>query len=208
MPSYGRRTAWLCASWRILAWTLRCCIRCLREPRGSRKAQGLQAEEEGTPVLNKYGRDLTRQAKNGELDPVIGRENEIQRIIQILSRRTKNNPVLIGDPGVGKSAIIEGLAQRIASGNIPEPLKNKRVVSLDLGGMVAGTKYRGDFEERIKAALRRGHRKSGDVHYSFIDELHTIVGAGSASEGCTDAANILKPASGPRRAAGDRRYHP
>lgn len=143
-----------------------------RKPESARAA----AEEEGTPVLNKYGRDLTRQAKNGELDPVIGRESEIQRIIQILSRRTKNNPVLIGDPGVGKSAIIEGLAQRIASGNIPELLKNKRVVTLDLGGMLAGTKYRGEFEERIKAAIDELIENKNTI--LFIDELHTIVGAG------------------------------
>lgn len=158
-----------------------------RKPESARA----QAEEEGTPVLNKYGRDLTRQAKNGELDPVIGRENEIQRIIQILSRRTKNNPVLIGDPGVGKSAIIEGLAQRIASGNIPELLKNKRVVTLDLGGMLAGTKYRGEFEERIKAAIDELIENKNTI--LFIDELHTIVGAG-ASEGSIDASNIMKPA--------------
>ena len=158
-----------------------------RKPESARA----QAEDDGTPVLNKYGRDLTRQAKNGELDPVIGRENEIQRIIQILSRRTKNNPVLIGDPGVGKSAIIEGLAQRIASGNIPELLKNKRVVTLDLGGMLAGTKYRGEFEERIKAAIDELIENKNTI--LFIDELHTIVGAG-ASEGSIDASNIMKPA--------------
>ena len=158
-----------------------------RKPESARA----QAEEDGTPVLNKYGRDLTRQAKNGELDPVIGRENEIQRIIQILSRRTKNNPVLIGDPGVGKSAIIEGLAQRIASGNIPELLKNKRVVTLDIGGMLAGTKYRGEFEERIKAAIDELIENKNTI--LFIDELHTIVGAG-ASEGSIDASNIMKPA--------------
>ena len=158
-----------------------------RKPESART----QAEDDGTPVLNKYGRDLTRQAKNGELDPVIGRENEIQRIIQILSRRTKNNPVLIGDPGVGKSAIIEGLAQRIASGNIPELLKNKRVVTLDLGGMLAGTKYRGEFEERIKAAIDELIENKNTI--LFIDELHTIVGAG-ASEGSIDASNIMKPA--------------
>ena len=159
-----------------------------RKPESARA----QAEEdEGTPVLNKYGRDLTSQAKNGELDPVIGRENEMQRIIQILSRRTKNNPVLIGDPGVGKSAIIEGLAQRIASGNIPELLKNKRVVTLDLGGMLAGTKYRGEFEERIKAAIDELIENKNTI--LFIDELHTIVGAG-ASEGSIDASNIMKPA--------------
>ena len=155
------------------------------------KGAGHDAGDPDTPVLNQYGKDLTRLAREGELDPVIGRENEIQRIIQILSRRTKNNPVLIGDPGVGKSAIIEGLAQRIASGNIPELLKNKRVVTLDLGGMLAGTKYRGEFEERIKNAIDE-LKKSGRT-ILFIDELHTIVGAG-ASEGSIDASNILKPA--------------
>ncbi len=157
-----------------------------RKPEGAR-----ETENDDTPVLNRYGRDLTRQAKSGELDPVIGRENEIQRIIQILTRRTKNNPVLIGDPGVGKSAIIEGLAQRIASGSIPELLKNKRVVTLDLGGMLAGTKYRGEFEERIKAAIDELSENRNTI--LFIDELHTIVGAG-ASEGSIDASNIMKPA--------------
>ncbi|MDR0840268.1 MAG: ATP-dependent Clp protease ATP-binding subunit [Christensenellaceae bacterium] len=148
-------------------------------------------EDPATPVLNQYGKDLTHLAQGGELDPVIGREKEIQRIIQILSRRTKNNPVLIGDPGVGKSAIIEGLAQRIATGSIPELLKNKRVISLDLGGMLAGTKYRGEFEERIKNAIDE-LKQSGNT-ILFIDELHTIVGAGAA-EGSIDASNILKPA--------------
>ena len=144
-----------------------------------------------TPTLDKFGKDLTKLARDGELDPVIGRTEEIARIIQILSRRTKNNPVLIGDPGVGKSAIIEGLAQRIVSGDIPEILKDKRVVTLDLGGMLAGTKYRGEFEERIKAAI--DELKSSGSTILFIDELHTVVGAG-ASEGSVDASNILKPA--------------
>ena len=143
-----------------------------------------------TPSLDKFGRDLTAAAKNGELDPVIGRKQEIERIIQILIRRTKNNPVLIGEPGVGKSAIAEGLAQRIAEGNIPELLRNKRVVSLDLAGMVAGAKYRGEFEERFKNALKE-LISDGNV-ILFIDELHTIVGAGAA-EGSIDAANMLKP---------------
>ncbi len=143
-----------------------------------------------TPSLDKFGRDLTAAAKNGELDPVIGRKQEIERIIQILIRRTKNNPVLIGEPGVGKSAIAEGLAQRIAEGNIPELLREKRVVSLDLAGMVAGAKYRGEFEERFKNALKE-LMSDGNV-ILFIDELHTIVGAGAA-EGSIDAANMLKP---------------
>jgi len=151
-------------------------------------AEGEQAD---TPTLDQYGKDLTKMAAQGELDPVIGRSAEIQRIIQILSRRTKNNPVLIGDPGVGKSAIIEGLAQRIVAGEIPDLLKNKRVITLDLGGMLAGTKYRGEFEERIKAAITE-LKESGST-ILFIDELHTIVGAG-ASEGSIDASNILKPA--------------
>ena len=144
-----------------------------------------------TPTLDKYGKDLTKLARDSELDPVIGRADEISRIIQILSRRTKNNPVLIGDPGVGKTAIIEGLAQRIVSGDIPEMLKNKRVVTLDLGGMLAGTKYRGEFEERIKTAIDELIASGNTI--LFIDELHTIVGAG-ASEGSVDASNILKPA--------------
>jgi ATP-dependent Clp protease ATP-binding subunit ClpC len=144
-----------------------------------------------TPTLDKYGKDLTRLARDGELDPVIGRGEEISRIIQVLSRRTKNNPVLIGDPGVGKTAIIEGLAQRIVSGDIPEILKDKRVVTLDLGGMLAGTKYRGEFEERIKTAIDELIASGNTI--LFIDELHTIVGAG-ASEGSVDASNILKPA--------------
>ena len=144
-----------------------------------------------TPVLDRYGTDLTGRAREGELDPVIGREAEVQRILQILTRRTKNNPVLIGDPGVGKSAVIEGLAQRIASGKIPELLRDKRIMSLDLGAMLAGTKYRGEFEERITSAI--GELREEGRTILFIDELHTIIGAG-ASEGSVDAANILKPA--------------
>ena len=152
-------------------------------PRGG-KAGG------NTPTLNQFGRDLTEQAKNGRLDPVIGRTAEIERVVQILSRRTKNNPCLIGEPGVGKTAIAEGLAEKIVEGRLPELLKDKRVVSLDLSGMIAGTKYRGEFEERIKNALEEV-RKAGNV-ILFIDELHTIIGAGAA-EGAVDAANILKP---------------
>lgn len=151
------------------------------DPNGSQK---------GGSALDKFGRDLTQAAKNGEIDPVIGREKEIQRVIQILSRRTKNNPVLIGEPGVGKTAVAEGLALEIAKGNVPEILKDKRVVSLDLTGMVAGAKYRGDFEERIKAAIDEVKKSKNTI--LFIDELHTIVGAGAA-EGSADAANILKP---------------
>ena len=146
--------------------------------------------QKGGSALDKFGRDLTQAAKNGEIDPVIGREKGIQRVIQILSRRTKNNPVLIGEPGVGKTAVAEGLALEIAKGNVPEILKDKRVVSLDLTGMVAGAKYRGDFEERIKAAIDEVKKSKNTI--LFIDELHTIVGAGAA-EGSADAANILKP---------------
>lgn len=157
------------------------------------KQDGIHGEGSGreTPTLDKYGKDLTQLARDGDLDPVIGRGDEITRIIQILSRRTKNNPVLIGDPGVGKSAIVEGLASKIVSGDIPEMLKGKRVVTLDLGGMLAGTKYRGEFEERIKSAI--DELKSNKSTILFIDELHTVVGAG-ASEGSIDASNILKPA--------------
>lgn len=144
-----------------------------------------------TQTLNQFGRDLTDLAKIGKLDPVIGRENEIERVIQVLSRRTKNNPVLIGEPGVGKTAIAEGLAQKINNGDVPETLRNKRVVTLDLGAMVAGSKYRGEFEERLKKVMEE-IRNSGDV-ILFIDELHTLIGAGAA-EGAIDAANILKPA--------------
>ena len=143
-----------------------------------------------TPTLNQFGQDLTKKAEEGKLDPVIGRKQEIERVIEILSRRTKNNPCLIGEPGVGKTAAVEGLAQKIAFGDVPEILKDKRVVTLDISGMVAGAKYRGDFEERIKKALNEV-KKAGDV-ILFIDEIHTIVGAGAA-EGAIDAANILKP---------------
>ncbi len=143
-----------------------------------------------TPTLNQFGEDLTKKAEEGKLDPIIGRKEEIERVIQILSRRTKNNPCLIGEPGVGKTAAVEGLAQKIISGDVPEILKDKRVVTLDISGMVAGAKYRGDFEERIKKALNEV-KKVGDI-ILFIDEIHTIVGAGAA-EGAIDAANILKP---------------
>ncbi len=148
------------------------------------------SESGGGSALEKFGRDLTQAAKNGEIDPVIGREKEIERVIQILSRRTKNNPVLIGEPGVGKTAVAEGLALEISAGNVPEILRDKRVVTLDLTGMVAGAKYRGDFEERIKAAIDEVKQSKNTI--LFIDELHTIIGAGAA-EGSADAANILKP---------------
>ena len=149
------------------------------------------AGQESAPTLMQYGRDLTAAARAGELDPVIGRSEEIERIIQILSRRTKNNPVLIGEPGVGKSAVAEGLAQKIAEGNVPELLRGKRIVSLDLAGMLAGAKYRGEFEERMKNVMDELKRDRGII--LFIDELHTLIGAGAA-EGAIDAANILKPA--------------
>ena len=158
---------------------------------GPQDGSSAAGEHKDTPTLNQFGRDLTAMASDGGIDPVIGRQKEIERVIQILSRRTKNNPCLIGEPGVGKTAIAEGLALKIATGEVPETLRNKRIVSLDLTGMVAGTKYRGDFEERIKSAIEEV-TKAGDV-ILFIDELHTLIGAGSA-EGAVDAANILKPA--------------
>ncbi len=151
-----------------------------------------QNAEENFQALEKYAQDLTDRARRGKLDPVIGRDDEIRRTIQILSRRTKNNPVLIGEPGVGKTAIVEGLAQRIVSGDVPETLKNKRLVSLDLGAMLAGAKYRGEFEDRLKAVLKEIEKAEGQI-ILFIDELHTLVGAG-ASEGAIDASNMLKPA--------------
>lgn len=157
----------------------------------SKGGQTTRKRKSNTPVLDQFGRDLTNMAQEGKLDPVIGREKEIERVIQILSRRTKNNPVLIGEPGVGKTAVVEGLAQRIVEGNIPELLRDKRIVALDLSGMVAGAKYRGEFEERLKTVMNEV-KESGNT-ILFIDEMHTIVGAGAA-EGAIDASNILKPA--------------
>src|SRR6266496_1106364 len=150
-----------------------------------------QTPEDKYQALERYGRDLTDLARKGKLDPVIGRDDEIRRVIQVLSRRTKNNPVLIGEPGVGKTAIVEGLAQRIVAGDVPNGLKDKRVVALDIGALVAGSKYRGEFEERFKAVLREVQTSGGDI-ILFIDELHTVVGAGAA-EGAMDASNLLKP---------------
>src|SRR5262249_42467721 len=147
--------------------------------------------EEKFQALERYGRDLTELARRGKLDPVIGRDEEIRRTIQVLSRRTKNNPVLIGEPGVGKTAIVEGLANRIVEGDVPGSLQNKRLVALDLGAMVAGAKYRGEFEERLKAVLKEIADSDGQI-ITFIDELHSIVGAGAA-EGAMDAGNLLKP---------------
>jgi len=163
----------------------------LEAVRGSQRVTDANPEAK-YEALDKYGRDLTDAARRGKLDPVIGRDDEIRRVMQVLSRRTKNNPVLIGEPGVGKTAIAEGLAQRIASGDVPEGLKDRRVVALDLGSLVAGTKYRGEFEDRLKALLREVTSSDGRI-VLFIDELHTLVGAGSA-EGSMDAANLLKPA--------------
>jgi ATP-dependent Clp protease ATP-binding subunit ClpB len=165
-------------------------LRALQDIRGGQRITD-QNPEEKYQALEKYGRDLTLLARQGKLDPVIGRDEEIRRVIHVLSRRTKNNPVLIGEPGVGKTAIAEGLAQRIATGDVPDTLKDKRVVQLDLGALIAGAKYRGEFEERLKAVLKEVTSAEGQV-ILFIDEIHTLVGAGAA-EGAMDAANMLKP---------------
>jgi ATP-dependent Clp protease ATP-binding subunit ClpB len=165
-------------------------MQALRDVRGSHRVT-TQNPEENFQALEKYGQDLTKRARDGKIDPVIGRDDEIRRVIQVLSRRTKNNPVLIGEPGVGKTAIVEGLARRIAEGDVPEGLKNKRLISLDIASLLAGAKYRGEFEERLKAVLKEITDAAGEV-ITFVDELHTIVGAGGA-EGAMDAGNMIKP---------------
>ncbi len=173
----------------------------LQSVRGSARVTD-QNPEGKFQALEKYGIDLVEQARKNKLDPVIGRDSEIRRVIQVLSRRTKNNPVLIGEPGVGKTAIVEGLALRIVQGDVPQTLKDRRVIALDMGALVAGTKFRGEFEERLKAVLREVKDANGEI-ILFIDELHTVVGAGAA-EGGSDAANLLKPelARGQLRAIG------
>src|SRR3989440_3846748 len=162
----------------------------LQQVRGSQRVTD-QNPEGKFQALEKYGRDLTELARRGKIDPVIGRDNEIRRVMQVLSRRTKNNPVLIGEPGVGKTAIVEGLARRIISGDVPESLKQKKLIAMDIGSMVAGAKFRGEFEDRLKAFLKEVTDSQGEI-ILFIDELHTIVGAGAA-EGSVDASNLLKP---------------
>ncbi len=165
-------------------------LKVLHSVRGAQRVT-TQTPESTYQSLEKYGRDLTALARQGKMDPVIGRDEEIRRVVEILSRRTKNNPALIGDPGVGKTAIVEGLAQRIINGDVPEGLKHKRLVQLDMSALVAGAKYRGEFEERLKAVLQEIADAAGEI-ILFVDEMHTVVGAGAA-EGAMDAGNMLKP---------------
>jgi ATP-dependent Clp protease ATP-binding subunit ClpB len=166
-------------------------MKVLKDVRGNRRVTGQNAEET-YQSLEKYARNLNDEARKGKIDPVIGREDEIRRVLQVLSRRTKNNPVLIGEPGVGKTAIVEGIAQRIISQDVPETLQSKTIYSLDMGALIAGTQYRGQFEERLKAVIKEVSDSNGEI-ILFIDELHTLIGAG-ATQGAMDAANILKPA--------------
>ena len=178
-------------------------LEAFKKARGGRRVT--TADPEGQyKALEKFGTDFTAAAREGRLDPVIGRDQEIRRVVQVLSRRTKNNPVLIGEPGVGKTALVEGLAQRIVKGDVPESLKDKRLVSLDLGAMVAGAKYRGEFEERLKAVLAEIKDSDGQI-ITFLDELHTVVGAGAGGDSAMDAGNMLKPmlARGELRMVGD-----
>lgn len=167
-------------------------LKVMQEFRGNVRVTDQTAEDK-YQALSKYGRILNDEVRAGKLDPVIGREDEIRRVLQVLSRRTKNNPVLIGDPGVGKTAIVEGIAQRIVSGDVPESLKSRQIVTLDMGSLVAGTSFRGQFEERLKAVINEVTRSEGEI-ILFIDELHTLIGAGATGQGAMDAANILKPA--------------
>lgn len=167
-------------------------VKILKDFRGSQRVTD-QNPEDKYQALKRYGRSLNDDARKGKIDPIIGREEEIRRVLQVLSRRTKNNPVLIGEPGVGKTAIAEGIAQRIVSGDVPETLKTKTIIALDMGALVAGTSFRGQFEERLKAVVREVSESDGEI-ILFIDELHTLVGAGATNQGSMDAANILKPA--------------